>query len=642
MEEVKKKIKENRVLFKKDVEPEIKSIIFQMLQMIPKMRPSVKDLLKNRFIKEIRNRIDDKFFSRNGQVKKEISSNFPETCINAFEPNKLEELLPINGTSAQNKQKDYFKQNNNSTGKSVMSKPLKLNKKLSKDLTKQFLKTKSSKYLQNSLQNVPEKGNKLFSSSRQIKRLQQVNPSSSKLNQSFGDVLWNRKLNNIRHVESKKLFQSVNTHVFEKKVKCPTEPSSKLKGKGAVLENTHDPLFEINQALFSKKKGMKVEVIPENQVLNDSMKVFQKQNEKVNKRLKNGCQGISKKKKIISSVFPKEEAKKGKSKENKEAKLGEIKQKSEVIPSSICNLKRLLKKGKEDKATKSKKEFVLNLKNFDSSKKDSKLNYMSYCLKPSKVAEKSTFHNESLHLKPKAKISSHIDNSFKNEKVNRVHYQSFALPRKKTKNEKSVHFIKSKVRREPQTHVKSHSFNEASIKSRLILRRKESINDLKKKISNRHIELNAAKPSTTNTSLNRRIVSRKKQNKGQLNHLLPTLKRNHSTAHGLIPKITNLTNSVNKNTVFQKSQKNPVQGFNEKGLVENHLPAKNVFQLSRNKDKGVSMNSFSYSHRVENLNPKVLFSKLKGHSHRNFSISKHNVIDNSTNFKKMYQSVNNS
>ena len=46
MGDVKLKIKKNKIIFKDDLEPEIKKLILQMLQVDPKKRPKVADILK--------------------------------------------------------------------------------------------------------------------------------------------------------------------------------------------------------------------------------------------------------------------------------------------------------------------------------------------------------------------------------------------------------------------------------------------------------------------------------------------------------------------------------------------------------------------------------------------------------------------
>ena len=63
MGDVKQKIKQRKINFKKDIEVEIKELILNMLQVDPRKRPNVSDILKIPFIQNFNQRIDDQFFS---------------------------------------------------------------------------------------------------------------------------------------------------------------------------------------------------------------------------------------------------------------------------------------------------------------------------------------------------------------------------------------------------------------------------------------------------------------------------------------------------------------------------------------------------------------------------------------------------
>lgn len=59
VEEVKQKIKENKMEFKKDLKDEWKKLIKLMLQIDPKKRPNVNDILSIRFIKEFTDKLSN-------------------------------------------------------------------------------------------------------------------------------------------------------------------------------------------------------------------------------------------------------------------------------------------------------------------------------------------------------------------------------------------------------------------------------------------------------------------------------------------------------------------------------------------------------------------------------------------------------
>lgn len=63
MGDVKLKIRQNKINFKNDLEPEVKSLIKHMLQVDPTRRPTVKQVLNSPFFTKLTQSIDDQFFS---------------------------------------------------------------------------------------------------------------------------------------------------------------------------------------------------------------------------------------------------------------------------------------------------------------------------------------------------------------------------------------------------------------------------------------------------------------------------------------------------------------------------------------------------------------------------------------------------
>lgn len=76
MGDVKQKIKLGKINFKTDLEPEIKNLILKMLQVDPRKRPSVADILQFPFIKNFNQSIDDNFFSN--PIGKSLKQNTEE------------------------------------------------------------------------------------------------------------------------------------------------------------------------------------------------------------------------------------------------------------------------------------------------------------------------------------------------------------------------------------------------------------------------------------------------------------------------------------------------------------------------------------------------------------------------------------
>ena len=66
VEDVKKKIKKNQINFKKDIQPDIKKWIVKMLNIYPKHRPHVKDILADPFFSQYRKKIESEKMQSRG------------------------------------------------------------------------------------------------------------------------------------------------------------------------------------------------------------------------------------------------------------------------------------------------------------------------------------------------------------------------------------------------------------------------------------------------------------------------------------------------------------------------------------------------------------------------------------------------
>ena len=75
MGDVKLKIKQNKISFKSDIEPEVKDLITRMLQVDPKKRPSVSQILRSPFITRFNQSIDDQFFSNPAPPQMKSATN---------------------------------------------------------------------------------------------------------------------------------------------------------------------------------------------------------------------------------------------------------------------------------------------------------------------------------------------------------------------------------------------------------------------------------------------------------------------------------------------------------------------------------------------------------------------------------------
>lgn len=75
MGDVKQKINKQKISFKNDLDPEVKNLILSMLQIDPHRRPSVAQILQNPFFNNLKQSIDDQFFSNKSRRGVEDSSN---------------------------------------------------------------------------------------------------------------------------------------------------------------------------------------------------------------------------------------------------------------------------------------------------------------------------------------------------------------------------------------------------------------------------------------------------------------------------------------------------------------------------------------------------------------------------------------
>ena len=624
MEDVKQKIKENRVMFKKDIEPELKSIIFQMLQMIPKTRPSVSEVLRNPFIRKVRDQMDDSFFAAKppNQQTKKVSQQPSLDMANLFKKKgnpKSQDVQKKNFLLFQNKGRPA-KKGHSSDVKATPSKGV---PKMGRNLSKQLFNLKSSSQLGLGSKFVPSRNAKIFNSSKQIV-MSSHEKTSHRLNQSEGNLgpVWNGQ--NWSQVEQSfqgkallsrpgQVFKLVQNPKFRNLMFCKTDPAGgkRLQPQSGGVQLQADS--EKNH-FSKKKKNPKVEVIQATENLNDSVRLFKQKAERDSKRKRKFHE-------LMLQGKPRKVQKHSdSSKENKDESADKVK----TQVSSIGNLKRLLKKSREGK-----KEFSIHLENPTSSKM--KQNYRSYNPHQSHTKQPSTGDSLLLNLHSRG-VPRH------EQLQKKTKFQSFVLPGRKPAPQ--VQYLHSG--QGPPAHAKSRSFNDNTIKTKLVMTRKDSINDLKKKINNRRA---AHQKLRTNSSfqlseppaqkeagqlLNKRIVSRKNPSRQQLRHLLPTLKRNHSTAHALVQRQPGpLVGSVAENPPGA-----PIPDARK--YYRKRVPVHNVFQLDPKKPGN---HSLSFSQRAHTLHQKPLFLKLKGHSHRNISTNIYRVHELNTSQTNNYQSV---
>lgn len=117
MEDVKNKIKKNQINFKKDIQPEIKKWIVKMLNVYPKHRPHVKDILADSFFGKFRAEIESKSTSNmttttttsSGYTRptKANSSNLKVISLNSLKSIKEQDSAKNSVNNSLNNNKQY-------------------------------------------------------------------------------------------------------------------------------------------------------------------------------------------------------------------------------------------------------------------------------------------------------------------------------------------------------------------------------------------------------------------------------------------------------------------------------------------------------------------------------------------------------
>lgn len=612
--------------------------------MAPKKRPSVKSILENPFIQNIRLQMDSKFFGNGAQFRPTAPSGLKEVNFD------FNDFVP------QNFQNQHWKKDKKITTENK-PKPKTANWKVessrqinrSQEPSKNYFKVKENKFHSSQQNEVPKNPNgyQMFQSNRQIQSMSNQNNSfykNNSMNQSNPQARANRnggeKGGNGGYLNGHKLFQSYNEKVFNEGGKCKTEPSS--LAKEVNYSNGHGKGGQKNFSVFSKKKKISSDLIQKD-FSKFGANLFKKKQEVVFQKINNKHKFLSFHSKMHRGnsrenvTFEKRDS----SKENKnEVESGQIDEKEPIITGKR-NLKKLLKKHQIQKGQKAKKSTPKNADKHGSTKKNLSKNFISNQKKQHFELGRS-FNNESLK-----KRFGHNHSGFRKDlsrEQNQINNQSMGMPVRKMKQQKSVKYINCDWK-QPSSHVKSHSFNDMTLKTKLVLRRKDSIQDLRKKLSTRKIESILQKPrhksNFLNVSYNNQLIANDKpKTESQPDYSRMGLKRNHSMATGLVPKMTKTIRSSGKNPVVQKTLHGMIHHF-KLNSYEKRAPISNVFQLGTNNQKTEKTKSFCFSHRVDNLNPKSIMSKLKGMSQRN--IAKNGVgVPGKTSFTKVYQSAQNS
>ena len=624
MEDVKRRIKENKVIFKKDVDPEIKKTIIYMLQMAPAKRPSVAQVLEIPFIREIRNQMDAKFFATKNKIEKNSAKTDNK---NSNEKINYSNLKFFGGFESNNNKPidkaDKINNLNLMKWNSNASKTKNLNQSFNLKASKY-----NSKFQSNQMNYIPEKNAKIFKSTRNIinfKNHENLNYSRPIVKNKKKKKTQLKKFNEFKQkhhiIKNNKLFHSYNEQNKVNGDKCITEPSSILKNSNYISGNINKKM-----SFYSKKKELNINVL-KNDSLNLPINMFKKKNkiaiENVNEN------------KISNSYFgdyPKDKTsneKRNSSKENNN-NIGINKtqlNQNEIPDQSKKDLKQLLHRNKMSKP----KEFTIKPTLPESNNKlNLSKNYITYKSNGSKGLNKS-FNYELLGNKIKKNMLNNIKNLSKQE----LSHQSMVVPKKKLKQQKSIRYINCDWTKQSSIHHKSRSFNENTLKTKLVLRRKDSIQDLKKKLSNRQIKNILQKPNSKIENLNRSYQNPqilKKQPKSKHKH---GLKRNLSMATGIAIKPVTPNHGSEGKPIAQKSLQSMIQNFN---ISKKREPITNVFQLQSN-NKRVPINSFCFSHRVDNLNPQIIKSKLKGFSQRNIVRLNHETSFTNKSFQKVFDST---
>lgn len=85
VEDVKSKIKIGKIVFRRDLETPIRDMIKEMLQIDPKKRPHVSEILKAPFIQEVKAKLDADFFDlQNKPLNNEANSRFKPQVLPNF------------------------------------------------------------------------------------------------------------------------------------------------------------------------------------------------------------------------------------------------------------------------------------------------------------------------------------------------------------------------------------------------------------------------------------------------------------------------------------------------------------------------------------------------------------------------------
>ena len=102
--EVKKNLKQNKIVFKKDIDPEVKDWIIQMLNILPKKRPPVHKILKGSFFGGI---------SQELKIQRNISKNLTsQPSLEAEEKQKSKQILILNSDEKEKRKMKVTKNGN--------------------------------------------------------------------------------------------------------------------------------------------------------------------------------------------------------------------------------------------------------------------------------------------------------------------------------------------------------------------------------------------------------------------------------------------------------------------------------------------------------------------------------------------------
>ena len=239
MEDVKKKIKRNQINFKKDIQPEIKKWIVKMLNVFPKQRPNVTDILADPFFNHHKQLIESNYPSQN--LNSPDQPSFPQTSkiSNSGNQSVHNILKTINMRDSNNSQSSLKKNDNSgissqykvySTGKPASN----LNPDTKKIFRFDSFKSNGDSHYSTSSQSPLNKNNVFYSFSTQnsVKRNNTFSKSGN-----FQNNKPTQKSNFIKSVEMKSFKKQskpqnfVVTNDFKKKTSPQTNKLSALKNK---------------------------------------------------------------------------------------------------------------------------------------------------------------------------------------------------------------------------------------------------------------------------------------------------------------------------------------------------------------------------------------------------------------------------